>query len=171
MILHGLRDEGQHLARLLPAGFDHAEHGFHEPAAGRVLVPKESFRQITACRSACSLALLVGSTPSGSTKWWHDRSSAAARPEPVAMIEQLAAHAAKPATTKIHSAKQQGLDPSANRRHHKSPAAQRVGAVTVARPMPKLGPRGAQQVVPEARRVERCCDCRRIAAAFLKGPG
>jgi hypothetical protein len=51
-------------AGLFAAGFDDGRHSLHEAAAAGLCVPKDSFRQMTACRKARSVASLVGSTPS-----------------------------------------------------------------------------------------------------------
>lgn len=49
---------------LSPAGGQDGDDAFHESATFFAVCPPEGFRQRTAWRRDCSLALLVGSTPS-----------------------------------------------------------------------------------------------------------
>ena len=56
----GRSDEGECIATLLTACFHDRQHRLHESTTrGGFCVPNDSFRQITGCRKARSLALLV----------------------------------------------------------------------------------------------------------------
>ena len=58
----------QHVSLLLSTGGDHRQHPLHKPAANATVRPATDPCQITACRSARSGPLFVGSIPSMRTK-------------------------------------------------------------------------------------------------------
>ena len=102
-------------------------------------VPNDNFRQITACRKARSLALLVGSTPSTSQEG----------PQPLAMVVQFAAHAHQPRIAAEDSAQQQAFHLPADRLHQPLQSGPGERPVAVARPQAEQFPRQPHQVASQ----------------------
>ena len=133
-------DEREYAAVLLTAGFDDREQRFHEPAAGGALGAEREFppdHRVT----QRPLRRVVRRFDSGHIQ---------ERPQPLAMVMQLPAHAGQSRVTAEVAAQQQAVDLAADRLHQTLESAAGDRPVPATRPVMKQGLCRSHQVVPQA---------------------